>query len=86
MNSDFIGASFDTLYTQASDTASSYMHQAQEEIDKKFGNGYAAKHPELIVAFMQTAVSNFNTSSTLKVFSASMLRISENLSKIAEKP
>jgi hypothetical protein len=85
INSDFVEASFDTLLTQASDTAATYMRAAQREVDAQFGAGYAAKHPELVIAFMQAASSDFNTSSTAKVFGASMLRISESLSAIADR-
>lgn len=85
ITSDFVEASFDTLLSQANDTAVTYMRAALREIDAQFGEGYAAKHPELVIAFMRTAASDFNTSSTAKVFGASMLRISESLSQIADR-
>ena len=85
IDSDFVTASFTELLSQASDTAATYMRAAQREVDAQFGAGYAAKHPELVIAFMQTAASDFNASSTAKVFGASMQRISESLSAIAER-
>ncbi len=85
MNSDFVTASFEELLSQATDTTATYMRRAQREIDDQFGDGYAAKHPELIVAFMQTAASDFNTASTAKVFGAAMLSVAEGLSEIADK-
>lgn len=85
ITSDFVEASFDTLLSQASETAATYMRTAQREVDTQFGAGYAAKHPELVIAFMQIAASDFNTSSTAKVFGASMQRISASLSEIADR-
>lgn len=41
---------------QAGYTAEEYMKQAVKSIDALFEEGYAKKHPELIVAFMKTAV------------------------------
>lgn len=84
-SSDFIEASFDTLLTQASDVATTYMRAAYIAVDEQFGTGYATKHPELVIAFMQTAGSHLNESSTAKVFGASMLHISESLSEIANR-
>ncbi len=49
---------------QASMTAHDYFHAAIDAIDKRLGDGYAAKHPELIAAFMQTAARDFQTSIT----------------------
>jgi len=46
---------------QAVDTAKSYMLRGQEIIDAHFGKGYAAQHPELLAAFMQTAAMDFDT-------------------------
>jgi hypothetical protein len=49
----------ETLFRQASMTASTYFHEAIEAIDKHFGEGYAQKHPELVGAFMQTSALDF---------------------------
>ena len=49
---------------QAWMTASEYLQHAIVEIDKELGDGYAAKHPELITAFIQVAAMDFQTSST----------------------
>ena len=68
MNSEYITASFDTLLSQASDTASIYMGRAIYEIDLLFGDGYAENHPELVAAFMQTAALDYHASATSKVF------------------
>ena len=45
-------------------TAGEYLQHAIVEIDKELGDGYAAKHPELIAAFIQVAAMDFQTSST----------------------
>lgn len=41
----------------AASTAATYLQHAVREIDQELGAGYAAAHPELIAAFMQTAAS-----------------------------
>ncbi|EHG3080478.1 hypothetical protein VY487_004794 [Salmonella enterica] len=43
---------------QAANTASYWMERAIDEINSLSGDGYAQKHPELITAFMHTAVSD----------------------------
>jgi hypothetical protein len=55
-----------TLLEQASITAGFYMVNAVHYIDKRFGDGYAAKHPELVGAFMRTASTDFATAMFLK--------------------
>ena len=47
------------LMKQAADTAGSYMARARAAIDESFGEGYAAAHPELVGAFMQSAAADF---------------------------
>ncbi|VVP89422.1 hypothetical protein PS918_03085 [Pseudomonas fluorescens] len=56
-----ITATYDALVRQASDTAAKYLWEAQEQIDKVFGKGYAAKNPELVSAFIKVAGQDFNT-------------------------
>jgi hypothetical protein len=36
-------------------TADHYLMHAIDEIDKRLGEGFAKKHPELLAAFIQTA-------------------------------
>lgn len=60
MNNE-VSASFDTLLTQAGRTAAGYMADAVHAIDRRFGDGYAEKHPALLIAFMQVASADFNT-------------------------
>jgi hypothetical protein len=58
---EYITADTHTLMQQASMTADDYMGQAISRIDRHLGDGYAAKHPELIGAFIQTAALDFAT-------------------------
>ena len=51
-----------TLMQQAQDTAATYMRAAIRDIDEQLGHGYAAQHPELIAAYMQTASADFGAS------------------------
>lgn len=55
-----IEVSYETMMRQAGMTATDYMSDAVDEIDRKFGEGYAATHPELVGAFMQTAASDYH--------------------------
>jgi hypothetical protein len=47
------------LMRQASKTANVYMLDAVEDIDAKFGEGYAKAHPELVGAYMRAAAADF---------------------------
>ena len=51
----------ETLMNQAGPTAAVYLRAAVDAIDEKFGEGYAAKHPELVGAFMQVCAQDFDT-------------------------
>jgi hypothetical protein len=48
--SDTITASNGTIMRQAQATADIYMRAAVKDIDEEFGEGFARKNPELIVA------------------------------------
>lgn len=61
-----ITASYETLLCQANYTAEVYMREAQANIDKLFGEGYASKHPELVGVFMQVAASDYNNAVMIK--------------------
>jgi len=53
---DTLTTNFETLLRQGPMTAREYMREAVSSIDDSFGDGYAEKHPELVAAFMQTAI------------------------------
>lgn len=55
-----ITADYTTLLNQAPKTAHDYLLEAKDSIDKIFGQGYAAKNPELVSAFIKTAGQDFN--------------------------
>jgi hypothetical protein len=81
--SDYITASFDTLLEQAPTTAAVYLRAAKREIDSVFGEGYAAKNPALVAAFIQAAASDMNTATNSKVMGAALLQVSSALSEVA---
>jgi hypothetical protein len=60
-NGTTIDAGNRTLLRQAPMTANEYMISAIDHIDLKLGAGYAAKHPELIGAFMQASAIDLGT-------------------------
>lgn len=80
---DTVEASFNTLYSQSKESAESYMHTAVRNIDEQFGEGYAKANPNLVAAFMQTAVTDFTASSTAKVNGAALRVIAESLDRMA---
>lgn len=82
-NSDYISASFDTLYQQASMTAAGYLVKAKREIDEAFGDGYAAKNPALVAAFIQTCAADMGAATNAKVLGAALQEIARGLDEIA---
>lgn len=82
MNAD-IEASFETLFTQAQESASSYLQYAKTEIDRVFGDGHAKNHPELVAAFMKCASNEFCSGSTSKVMQSALKGIGYSLDSIA---
>ena len=63
MSIDYPGtpASPETLMRQAVMTSAEYMSGAIREIDAKFGEGYAKKHPELVAAFINSCAMDYAT-------------------------
>jgi len=81
---DRITASFDTLLSQASMTASTYMSSAVREIDETFGSGFAKANPSLVAAFMQAASADFAAASNGKILGSAIDGISDALSDLAQ--
>ncbi len=81
---DYITASFDTLLSQASDTATAHLSRAQREIDEVFGEGYAAKNSNLVAAFMQVASADMTAATHAKVYGAALQEISRSVAAVAE--
>lgn len=55
------GLTVEKLWRQSMMTAQDMMSHAKEDIDKIFGDGYAVKHPELVVAYMNAANYDLRT-------------------------
>lgn len=55
-----ITADWTKLQNDGASSAINYLNAAIEQIDKTFGEGYAKKHPELVAAFMKTAVMDYH--------------------------
>lgn len=86
--SDRITADITTLFDQSLDTAKTYMREAISCIDAAFGDGYAAKHPELVGSFMTTAATDFQTMILGKTIPDALLAFTmsaQALEAIAEK-
>jgi hypothetical protein len=80
-----ITADWDTLLRQASMTIHDYLIHGVRCIDDKFGEGYAARHPELLAAFIQAAAQDFHSSTMAKIagevseqLSAAVLALAES--------
>lgn len=56
-----ITCGFSTLLRQAPMTAHDYMFHALKDIDELFGDGYAAKNPELVGVYMKVCAMDYDT-------------------------
>ena len=83
-NTDVIEASFDTLFDQSISTAERYLRSGARAIDEQFGEGHAAKNPELVAAFMHVGAADFSAAVSGKVFGAVLRDIAPALHDIAE--
>lgn len=77
-----ITGSYDTLMRQAPDTADVYLRAAIRNIDSSFGDGYAAKHPELVAAMVRTSGADFNTSAMIVAIQEASSLIADALERI----
>lgn len=84
IDSDYITASFTTLHEQTSMTAAGYLASAKREIDEAFGDGYAAKNPALVAAFMQTCAADMGAATNAKVMGAALQEIASSLRDVSE--
>jgi hypothetical protein len=82
--SDYITASFDKLHQQSTMAAADNLNSAKREIDKTFGDGYAAKNPVLVSAFIAAAAADMSAATNAKVTGAALQRIAQSLSAIAD--
>ena len=54
------------LLRQSQSTAHDYLLSARNDIDKVFGEGFAAKNPGLVSTYMQVAMRDFTVAALLK--------------------
>jgi hypothetical protein len=80
---DAIPADATTLMRQAHKTAAEYMDAAVRELDAAFGEGYAAKHPELVAAFINTAARDYHSAAMSKYIGGALCRIAGGLEAVA---
>lgn len=81
-----ITASPQTLMDQAPKTVVGYMQDAVRYIDSEFGEGYAAKNPALVAAFIQACAQDFHTSISAAVsqsLGASVNCVSDSIDRVA---
>ena len=79
-----ITASYDTLVDQAPETAGRYMREAVRQIDREFGDGYAAKNPNLVAAFIAASASDFTSSCSIIAVQEGVEQITSALRDIAQ--
>lgn len=74
---DKIEADWKKIMEDGSDAAVFYLGQSVIAIDRKFGNGYAKQHPELVGDFMKAAATESQGSQIAKTIQ----ELAEELSK-----
>lgn len=79
MNRSYPTADATTLMGQASMTAHDYMLNAKHDIDKLFGAGFAAIHPDLVGAYMQVAGADFNAAILAKAIGEGIMQLTAGL-------
>lgn len=72
-----ISASSDTLMRQAPMTADLYLSEAIEAVEKRMGAGAAAKHPEIVAAFVNASALDFGAAIIARALEAVADRSSE---------
>ena len=83
--SSSIQASADALLQQAHSTADLYLSEAIDSIEKRLGKGYAAKHPELVAAFMQTAARDLHTAIIAKEISNAIYHVADAIASVKDE-
>ncbi|WP_313048078.1 hypothetical protein [Pseudomonas soli] len=76
---------YNELVEIASRTAFDYMVAAKKNIDRTFGEGYAAAHPELVAAFMKSAGEDYNTAVMAVAVQEASDKIESALHAIADR-
>lgn len=79
-----ITADNDTIMQQAHMAAGVYVDHARHGIDGVFGLGYAAKHPELVAAYMHTAALGFGAGIMAKELANAIEEVANALVQVAD--
>lgn len=61
------GVSFDTLLRQAPMTAETYLENAIDWLDRRYGAGFALRNPVLIGIYVDACVRDFHTATISKL-------------------
>ena len=83
-NGTTIEAGNGTLLRQAPMTANEYLLSAIDHIDAKLGAGYAAKHPELIAAFMQASATDLGSAEIARAIESLSGRLAAAITRTGE--
>ena len=83
--SHHIDLSPETLMNQATMTANEYMCDAVGRIDALFHEGYAAKNPALVGAFMQAAAHDFCGAIMAENLLCGLEQIAQSIELIAQR-
>jgi hypothetical protein len=75
--------SYETAMRQAGWTVGTYLSQAVQEIDERFGKGFAVKHPELLAACVQAQTLDFNNTCQMRALWEIAERVSDARQSVA---
>lgn len=81
--SDYVTASFIELHEQAPMSAAHYLYSAKRNIDEVFGEGYAAKNPALVAAFILACSNEMTEGANAKVMGAALQEIARSIDEVA---
>jgi hypothetical protein len=51
----------DGLWHEANNMTGEYLREGAEAVDKRFGDGFAREHPELVAQYMRSATEQYRT-------------------------
>lgn len=78
-----IQASFATILEQSPDVVDYHLSRAINSIDDHFGEGFAKQNPGLVAALITACVSEYNSTTQVKVYASALDNIASALEKIA---
>lgn len=77
-----VTADYETLMRQAPMTVSVYLRGAVHNIDQLFGDGYAAKHPDLVSAFISACSADFHSGMLALIVQDASAEIGSSIAEI----